>query len=83
MNRTIKIVPILNGFVCEVGCQKVCFTNRVSLLDALELYLKNPNEEERKFREEAVNPDIEGLTPCPTDGCSTTSSPLNPVVPAR
>jgi hypothetical protein len=58
MTREIKIIPVLNGFVCHVGCQTVVFESREYLLDALRRYMENPQALEKSFLASAVNPDL-------------------------
>lgn len=55
MTREIKIKPVLNGWVVEVGCQSVVFNIQGQLLDELDKYLKAPEETEKKYLVEAVN----------------------------
>jgi hypothetical protein len=44
--RDIIISAALNGYICDVGCRKVVFESRESLLEMLKLYLECPNETE-------------------------------------
>jgi hypothetical protein len=62
MIREITITPVLNGFVCKVGCQKVVFQSPSELARAVERYYKNPDETEKEFLAGAVNKMNEG--PC-------------------
>lgn len=55
MLRNVLIKPVLNGWIIEVGCQKVVFGNMDSMLSTLKEYLENPEGTERWFRERAVN----------------------------
>ena len=55
MIREITITPVLNGFVCKVGCQQVVFTSAVDLALAIEAYYKNPEAVEKEFLAKAVN----------------------------
>ncbi len=55
MTREITITPVLNGFVCKVGCQKVVFESISEMVRNLEAYYKNPDATEKKFIAEAVN----------------------------
>lgn len=56
MIRDIKIKPVLNGFICTVGCQTVVFDSRERLLNDLRVYLENPEMVEQKYQAEAINP---------------------------
>ena len=62
MIREITITPVLNGFVCKVGCQKVVFQSASELARAVERYYKNPEETEKEFLAGAVNKMNDG--PC-------------------
>lgn len=53
--RPIKITPVLNGFICQVGCQTVVFSKREDLLVCLRDYLTNPDEYEKYFIEKAIH----------------------------
>ncbi len=45
----IRIVKVLNGYVCEVGCQTVVFENETKMLLEISRYLKNPAEVEKEY----------------------------------
>ncbi len=51
----VKIKPVLNGFICKVGCQTVVFNNIDKMLVELEEYLKNPKEKEKDYMENSLN----------------------------
>jgi hypothetical protein len=55
MPREITIRPVLNGFVVDVGCQRVVFSTTKQLGIAVEEYYNHPDEVEAKYRENAVN----------------------------
>jgi hypothetical protein len=55
MVRSINIVPVLNGFVVQVGCQTVAFNSVGSLACAIAEYYQNPEATEKKFVKERVN----------------------------
>ena len=55
MLRTIKINAVLNGFVVDVGCQKLVYTSVDSLLQDLKDYLTNPKEVEARFIKDSIN----------------------------
>jgi hypothetical protein len=55
MTREITITPVLNGFVCKVGCQKVVFQTVQELARNIETYYNNPEGTENRFLAEAVN----------------------------
>lgn len=63
MTREITIRPVLNGFVCQVGCQCVVFDSRDKLLTELKAYLNDPDRVEKEYVHNALNPMGEGLTP--------------------
>lgn len=60
MIREIKITPVLNGFVCKVGCQTVVFTSIVEMTKSIESYYKNPEAVEKIYIAEAINKMNEG-----------------------
>jgi hypothetical protein len=90
MIREITITPVLNGFVCKVGCQKVVFESVSEMARNLEAYYKNPEETEKRFIKEAVNKMNDG--PCVAEAprvqeescgepaCDTISNTRNPVL---
>jgi len=55
MIREITIKPVLNGFVCKVGCQTVVFNSARELAENIERYYKNPDAVEKDFIAKAVN----------------------------
>lgn len=58
MNRKISITPVLNGFICEVGCQIVVFESRERLTMTLARYADNPALVEKEFLEKAINREV-------------------------
>ena len=55
MIRDISIKAVLNGFVCNVGCQQVVFSSVTELQMWLGAYLTNPEETEKTFMAQACN----------------------------
>jgi hypothetical protein len=55
MIRDITIKAVLNGFVCQVGCQTVVFESRSELVSALGTYLEKPEDVEKNWRLNALN----------------------------
>ena len=55
MAREVNIRPVLNGFVCQVGCKTVVFQTTRELAVAVEEYFNHPDETEKRFIEKAVN----------------------------
>ncbi len=53
--REIHITPVLNGFICRVGCQTVVFDSHSDMIAALESYLINPEQVERDYRHSAMH----------------------------
>lgn len=53
--RELKIKPVLNGFIVEVGCQTLVYTSITRLADDLIKYQRDPEQVEKEFVEEAVN----------------------------
>ena len=66
MIRDISIKPVLNGFICKVGCQQVVFESVASLVQNLEAYLKDPSAVEKQFILGAVNKMTDGPQCMPT-----------------
>lgn len=56
MIRNFNVKPVLNGYICHVGCQTVVFNSKKALLRTLEEYLDKPAEVEQQFIKEAINP---------------------------
>lgn len=55
MIREITIKPVLNGYVCKVGCQEIVFQNRNEMLKEIGRYYEDPEGTEAKFKKNAVN----------------------------
>lgn len=55
MVRDIRIKPVLNGFVCEVGCQTVVFNDLSDMTNQIKRYYKNPEEVEKEFITACLN----------------------------
>uniref|UniRef100_A0A6M3LJQ4 Uncharacterized protein n=1 Tax=viral metagenome TaxID=1070528 RepID=A0A6M3LJQ4_9ZZZZ len=53
--RDVLIKPALNGFVVDVGCQRVVFTTVDELLVELGHYLRQPDETEQRYLKTALN----------------------------
>jgi hypothetical protein len=55
MIREIHIRPVLNGYIVNVGCQTIVFTDRKTAVGTLSDYLHNPDEVEKHFLANALN----------------------------
>lgn len=84
--RNIQIVPVLNGFVCSVGCQQVVYTNVRDLAAELIRFYEHPEETEKHYRTTAVNRRLlasQPAEPCGQRlqdcGCQEQTEPANPV----
>lgn len=66
--HTIKIDVVLNGFVCEVGCQRVVYQTREALLEELRKYLTDPQATEKEYQGCALNARIIGCGDQPDPG---------------
>ena len=55
MTREITIKPVLNGWLCVVGCQSVVFNSKIELLGELGKYFDAPEETEKRYLRDAVN----------------------------
>ena len=53
--RSIRVNPVLNGFVVEVGCQTLVFNRIEDVAENLVAYQKDPDGMEKKFAAAAVN----------------------------
>ena len=51
----ITILPVLNGYVVNVGCSSFVFESSKSLLKALEKYLDSPAETEQEMINNSIN----------------------------
>jgi len=60
MVREITIRPVLNGFVCQVGCQTVVVGSIDVLVDGIRDYYRNPEATEKKWIECAINKTMNG-----------------------
>lgn len=55
MVRDIHIRPVLNGFVCQVGCQTVVVNSIDALVDGIRNYYRSPEATEKKWISCALN----------------------------
>lgn len=53
--RKITVMPVLNGFTVEVGCQTVVFEGRTSLIGWFSEYVNDPFNTEQRFIGQSVN----------------------------
>ena len=53
--REVKIMPVLNGWMVQVGCQTLAFNNIHDLTIELTRYLLDPDAAEEHYRENAIN----------------------------
>ena len=74
---------MLNGYVCVVGCQRVAFTDKQTMLGQLSEYLDKPDEVEQRYIERAVNKMPAVPQPCRPTDCCETSAPTPPVAMNR
>lgn len=72
MTREITITPVLNGFVCHVGCQKVVFSDTTAMLRELGKYYSDPDATEKTYVRDAVNKMPPQPEPCPPMQCGAT-----------
>lgn len=56
--RTIRIVPVLNGYLVDVGCQRIAFDNPTVLMLDLHEYLLDPQGFEKQFVAKALHRDM-------------------------
>jgi hypothetical protein len=52
-HRAVKIVPVINGYIVEVGCKSVVFGNAAEMTSALTQYFSSddPERYEKNFVE--------------------------------
>ena|ERR1019366_6742637 len=70
MIREILIKPVLNGFICTVGCQLVVFQSASEMVREIEAYYKNPGVMVKAFMAKAVNKMSDGPLREATTACS-------------
>lgn len=51
----VRIKPVLNGFVVNVGCQTLVFQSMDILASELKRYQADPEKVEKEYRANAVN----------------------------
>lgn len=83
MTREITIQPVLNGYICNVGCQRVVFQDRKQMLAEIGKYLEKPDDTEKRYIKDAVNrmPDVP--QPCAPTLCLTEPANCAAEVPRR
>jgi hypothetical protein len=64
MIRSITIEPVLNGFVLQVGCQKVVFNDTKTLANEIRRYYDDPEGVEASYIKNAVN-EMQGAQEAP------------------
>jgi len=55
MTREIRIEPVLNGWICRVGCQTVVFNEKKTMLAEMEAYYSDPDGTEKRYLASALN----------------------------
>lgn len=55
--REVKIKALDHGYIVEVGCAKIAFTNQNFLADALIRYMEDPTKVEKQWHEGTLFPD--------------------------
>ena len=66
MIRPFTITPVLNGYIVEIGCQRLVFTSREELVRDINLYLEHPDGVEGNFLKFSLN--AQHLQPLTTEG---------------
>ena len=61
MVRDIHIKPVLNGFVCTVGCQTVVVNSIDALVDGIRDYYRSPEATEKKWISCALNKTMDSV----------------------
>lgn len=75
--RPIQIQPVLNGFICQVGCQQVVFTSITGLIGELGDYYRDPGATEKRYIDNALNKVIPRAPRC-LGTPPTPDQPYNP-----
>jgi len=52
--RSIHIEPVLNGFMCNIGCQRAVYKDVVEMLADLNAYYADPEGTTHKFLENSL-----------------------------
>ena len=57
MIRDIKIKPVLNGFIVDIGCQELVFNRLTGMIKSLEEYYgaDEPDKVEKKWLGKSIN----------------------------
>ena len=55
MIRSFMVTPVLNGYIVEIGCQRLVFESVEKLTTNIALYLNNPDEVEKAFLDGSLN----------------------------
>ena len=74
---SIKVQPVLNGFVVDIGCQQVVFSTIGQLTDTIRRYYESPDKVVKEFLSAPVNKTMGG----PVSGSPTTCGTESPVLP--
>lgn len=92
MVRNIHITPVMNGFICQIGCQQVVFNSIGEMTDGIAKYYRNPREVEDFWVKNALNKTLEnpviaqgvqGISePCPSPARDRITEPA-PCPPER
>jgi hypothetical protein len=80
--HNIQIEAVLNGWVCQVGCQRIVYNDRRTLLNDLDDYLRDPvGTHERIVKGAANAPLLMPLAPPPPcETCEPSCPPTQQVV---
>lgn len=57
--REIIIIPVLNGFLVQIGCQKVVVNSIRDLTEGIRDYYANPAETEKRWISNKLNDTLE------------------------
>lgn len=72
--RTIQIEAVCNGFIAQVGCQRVVFESKTKLLVELGRYLDNPTAIEEEYLKSEQAKLASCLSPVPVPATTLTFS---------
>lgn len=52
--RSFKVDVVNNGFIAEIGCQRLVFKTLIDVADALTEYWKDPDSVEKSYMENSI-----------------------------
>ena len=53
--RTIEIIPALNGWIVQVGCEKILFIDSLLMIKEIKRYIDDPKAVKEEYLKSRVN----------------------------